>query len=204
MNIYVELIGYMGSALVAVAMLMTSVKKLRIINMIGSLIFMVYAIIIRSYPTAALNLFLVIINLVNIIKLIKLSRNFSVVKCYKDESLIQLFLKNNYDDIHKFFPEFKMDDSHLATYLVFGDNAPVGILIGEESDGGEFVIELDYTIPAYRDFSVGKFLYEYLPQEIDAAKLVFKQKAEYHEKYLLKMGFTYENNMYVKQISTDK
>ena len=35
----VEIIGYLGSALVLVSMLMTSVIKLRIINLTGSVIF---------------------------------------------------------------------------------------------------------------------------------------------------------------------
>ncbi|MCR4884486.1 MAG: hypothetical protein K6A68_12995 [Clostridiales bacterium] len=35
----IELVGYLGSALVVVSMLMTSVVKLRIVNTIGSFIF---------------------------------------------------------------------------------------------------------------------------------------------------------------------
>ena len=49
-----ELIGYLGSVLVIVSMLMTSVVKLRVINTIGSVIFAVYALLIHSYPTAAM------------------------------------------------------------------------------------------------------------------------------------------------------
>ena len=58
----IEAFGYLGSFLVLVSMLMTSVVKLRIINTIGSLIFTVYAFIIKSYPTAFMNLCLVLIN----------------------------------------------------------------------------------------------------------------------------------------------
>ena len=36
----IELVGYLGSALVVVSMLMTSVVKLRVVNTIGSAIFM--------------------------------------------------------------------------------------------------------------------------------------------------------------------
>ena len=65
----IELFGYLGSALVVVSMLMTSVMKLRIINTVGSVIFMIYALIIRSYPTALMNLFLVGINIYHMLKL---------------------------------------------------------------------------------------------------------------------------------------
>ena len=46
-NTIYELIGYFGSALVVISMLMTSVVRLRIINLIGSVIFTCYALIIR-------------------------------------------------------------------------------------------------------------------------------------------------------------
>ena len=64
-----EIIGYTGSALVVISMLMTSIIRLRVINLIGSLIFTVYALLIRSYPTAAMNVFLVGINVWHLIHL---------------------------------------------------------------------------------------------------------------------------------------
>ena len=51
----IEAVGYLGSALVLVSFLMASVVKLRVVNSIGSTIFAVYALIIRSYPTALMN-----------------------------------------------------------------------------------------------------------------------------------------------------
>ena len=67
----IEMIGYLGSILVVVSILMTSIVKLRIVNMLGSGISMVYALMIRSYPIAFMNLCLVIINIYNLIKLRK-------------------------------------------------------------------------------------------------------------------------------------
>ena len=40
---WIEIFGYIGSALVVVSMLMTSVVKLRVINTVGSLISGTYA-----------------------------------------------------------------------------------------------------------------------------------------------------------------
>ena len=59
----IEAIGYLGSALVLISFLMASVVKLRVVNAVGSTIFAVYALIIRSYPTALMNVCLVLINL---------------------------------------------------------------------------------------------------------------------------------------------
>ena len=73
----IELIGYFGSLLVVVSMLMTSVIKLRIINTVGSLIFTVYALIIKSYPTALMNFSLVLINVYNLYRLLKVQKDYS-------------------------------------------------------------------------------------------------------------------------------
>ena len=66
-----DMIGYTGSFLVVISMLMTSVIKLRVINTIGAVIFLCYAICTRSIPTAVMQLSLIIINVINLYKLIK-------------------------------------------------------------------------------------------------------------------------------------
>ncbi len=67
----IELFGYLGSVMVVVSMLMSSVVKLRVINTIGSVISGTYALIIGSFPLALMNICLVVINLYNLRKLRK-------------------------------------------------------------------------------------------------------------------------------------
>jgi hypothetical protein len=62
MNIYLEIFGYIGTALVLLSMMMTSVVKLRLINMAGSLISMIYAVICGTWPVVLLNFGLILIN----------------------------------------------------------------------------------------------------------------------------------------------
>lgn len=71
MNIFLEVFGYIGTALVLLSMMMTSVVKLRIINMSGSLISMIYAIIMNTWPVAALNIGLIIINTVQLVRIFR-------------------------------------------------------------------------------------------------------------------------------------
>ena len=68
MNLYLELLGYLGTGLVLFSMMMTSVKKLRIINMTGSLISATYALLTNTYPVVLLNLGLILINAVQLIR----------------------------------------------------------------------------------------------------------------------------------------
>ena len=66
-----EIFGYVGSFLVVVSMLMSSVVKLRLINTAGSVISLVYAFICGAFPLALMNACLVVINIYNLFKLLK-------------------------------------------------------------------------------------------------------------------------------------
>ena len=44
MNIYLEIFGYIGTFLVILSMIMSNIKKLRIINILGSIITVIYSI----------------------------------------------------------------------------------------------------------------------------------------------------------------
>ncbi|MCA9917627.1 MAG: YgjV family protein [Anaerolineales bacterium] len=58
-----ELVGYMASVFVAVSLMMRSVTKLRVINLVGAVLFTVYGLIIAAYPVAVVNGFIVLVNI---------------------------------------------------------------------------------------------------------------------------------------------
>lgn len=59
----VELIGYIASGLVLISFLMKDMKKLRIINIFGCMLFISYGILLSSIPVIITNTAIVIINL---------------------------------------------------------------------------------------------------------------------------------------------
>lgn len=67
-TLLVEIFGYIGTALVLTSMMMTSVVKLRVVNMCGSFISMIYAIITKAWPVVLLNAGLIIINAIQLIR----------------------------------------------------------------------------------------------------------------------------------------
>ena len=69
MNVYIEIFGYVGMALVLGSMMMTSLKWLRVINLTGALICAVYGILTNTWPTALLNIGILIIQIVQLILL---------------------------------------------------------------------------------------------------------------------------------------
>jgi len=71
MNVLFEIIGYTGTALILVSMMMTSVAWLRILNMSGSVFSMIYGALCGTWPVFLLNICMIIINLVQLIRLKK-------------------------------------------------------------------------------------------------------------------------------------
>ena len=183
-----ELIGYIGSALVIVSMLMTSVVKLRVINMIGSVIFCTYALCIHSYPTAAMQVCLIIINIINLYKLNNTKKEYAAVGVKADDGFLAHFLFTNSSDIKKFFPDFSIPAAGDKIFLITCGEVPAGVFIADDDGKGALTVKLDYTTPAYRDCSAGKFLYTHL-QRLGIKKICAETKIPAHEKYLHKMGF---------------
>jgi len=194
----IEAIGYVGSALVLISMLMTSVARLRLINMVGSLIFTGYALAIRSYPTAAMNFCLALINIYNLAKLLKNKKDYSIVALQPTDAFVTYFMNLYKTDIKKFFPDPGNPEECDCAYLVCRGTEAAGILLGKNS-GTSIDVEIDYTTPVYRDCSVGTYLYNYLASQ-RFSELSAGNVSENHKGYLEKMGFVREDGRFVKKL----
>ncbi len=197
-KIIIEAIGYLGSALVLVSFLMVSVFKLRVVNSIGSIIFTIYAVIIHSYPTAIMNACLVMINVYYLIKMSRANEKvYDFVKADINDSIIKYVIEKNRDDITNCFPGIDLSlPGANCCYAVCHDGQPVGIMIGEKKDSAVTIL-LDYSLPAYRDFSIGKFLFSELPAE-GIKTLTYSGPDVNHKPYLEKTGFVSKDGYYEK------
>lgn len=194
-----EIIGYVGSALVLVSLLMSSVIKLRIINTIGSLVFCIYAIAIQSYPTAVMNGALVLINIYFLIKISRSKKSFSIVEAAVTDSSVRHFLSECSSDIEKYFPGYVIPaDKETKTFLIYQGMTVSGIFSGVK-DGTHLEVILDYSTPQYRDCSVGRFVYEKL-KSLDFTTLTYTGNNDVHKAYVQKMGFVKENGCFVKHL----
>ena len=189
-----EIIGYIGSALVVISMLMSSIIKLRVINIIGSVVSGVYAVICGAFPLALMNACLIVINLFNLWKLSRQKVIFDMITDDSGNGILRHFLHNYREDIREFFPDFDAEDKSLHNaFIVCMEGVPVGVLLGDAS-GDTLDIRIDYSTPTYRDCSVGKYLYSRLPEQ-GIRRLRFTGKTgKGHEPYLRKMGFIREGN----------
>ncbi len=69
MDVLLELFGYLGTVLVICSMMMTSVTRLRIVNLAGAVICCIYGALTQTWPTMVLNLSLAVIHIVQLVRL---------------------------------------------------------------------------------------------------------------------------------------
>ena len=192
-----QAVGYFSTVLILISFLMTSVLKLRLVNLIGSAIFVVFAFLTKSYPTAIMNVGLCIINIYFIIRLLRSKRLTLMLPISLDSAYLRAFEDLYREDIRIYFPEFESKAGQADTaYFVYYDMNPVGLTLGSRTDDGALELLLDYTIPKYRDASVGRFLYPHLLGEEGFTALECRKATPKHENYLQKVGFRREGDCY--------
>lgn len=198
-----EWLGYIASLIVLVSLLMSSVKRLRWINMAGSLVFAVYGFLISAYPVAVMNLGIVIINSYYLYQMYNKKDYFTLLNV-SDMTYFNLFVSNYEKDMKNFMAyDESLDDASLERLFVLRNMVPAGILVGKKHEN-TFEILVDYVTPMYRDFKIGSFLYEdqkNVLKDKGISKLISKPGNERHEAYLKRMGFMKsENNLYIKTL----
>ena len=194
-----ELFGYLASLLILISLLMPSVVKLRIINAIGSAVFTIYAVLIKSYPTAVMNGVLVLVNLYYLWKFSRTKVLFSLVPAGAGEGSVQYLLEHYRKDIKVFFPKVDVNPEEGDTvYVIYADAAPAGLFIAKPLTDGALSVKLDYCTPQYRDCSMGTYLYGQLKKN-GVPRLIAPVGCDKHNKYLEEMGFTKAGALYVKE-----
>ena len=67
-DVMLEIFGYIGTAIVLLSFLMTDMKLMRIVNMTGGTISLIYAFFNNSMPVVVLNASIITINMVQLIR----------------------------------------------------------------------------------------------------------------------------------------
>ena len=195
MQFYLELLGYLASVLVAISLMMSSVLKLRLINLAGAIAFFIYGWLIGAYPIAAVNAVIIVVNLYFLYRIYTSKEYFKLLEVDSSSAYLRYFLNFYKAEIEKFIPDYRFapSDKHLIIFIL-RDMVPAGLFIGQRNEQGEFRIYLDFVIPDYRDFKIGNYLYYHSGffQQQGIRKLMSTPHNEVHAKYLRRMGFRQE------------
>jgi N-acetylglutamate synthase-like GNAT family acetyltransferase len=189
-----ELIGYAASALIVLSLLMSSVLKLRWVNLVGAAVFTVYGLLIGSTPVVLANGAIVVIDVYHLLRLHRARATdayHEVVEVEPDDTLVRRFVEFHLDDIRRFVPSFRGLDAGQLTWMVLRDAVPVGV-VAARADGDLAHLEVDYVVPAHRDLRPGRHLYgpgaEVFVQH-GIRRLHAEAGSTEHRRYLERMGF---------------
>jgi hypothetical protein len=133
---WLDIIGWAGSAVLVWSLLQSRILRLRLLNLVGSLVLLFFNAAIQVWPMVGLNAVLAVINIVHLRRL----------------------LSTRHDDKAYTVVEVGPDDGYLA-HLLRTHAADIGVVIVEDAGDGVAKVELDYVTERFRDFSPGEFVY---------------------------------------------
>ena len=159
------IVGYAASVLLAISLLVNNDLKFRWLNTWGCVAFIVYGILINAFPIIVTNSILLLINGFHLIKIYRRNENFDLVEFSKDDHLIHKFLSFYQKDIKTYFPEYKDDadtngPANTISFVVLRDMVIANIFVAAVLGDGTALIKINYTVPKYRDYKIGKFLFQ--------------------------------------------
>lgn len=187
---FVEIIGYAASVLVAVSLMMSSIVKLRVINLVGAAIFSAYGFIIGALPVGFLNGFIAIVDVYYLVEIFTTKEYFRVLEVQPDSAYLKYFLEFHSKDIKKFIPSFSFNpEGSCIVMFVLRNSVPAGLVLADCMSDKSVFVTLDYAIPGYRDFKMGKYVFNKIFREKEIKKIYTDPGNETHQKYLKKMGF---------------
>ena len=191
-----EFIGYLASALVIAALTRTSVVRLRMFSLAGSITFTIYGSLIGSPPIIITNTAIAIINIWFLRKEFAGGSDhgidLGVSHIRADSPFLHDFVDFHLDDIHRFQPNFTIPQGDDAVALLLTrDGLPAGMVIGRRV-GKTLKIDLDYVLSRYRDSRLGRWLYGEGAEVFRAdgyTTLSSSGLSDTHRKYLESVGF---------------
>ncbi len=203
-QIWFEMVGYAGSILVAVSLMMKSLLRLRIINLVGATVFVTYGLLIGAYPVALLNGLIVGIDLYYLFQMWRQKDYFTLLEVSPQGAYLRGFVDFYKEEIDEIFPEYTSEPKPgQAAVFVLRNMVPAGLLV-IEPEGDQARVLLDYVIPGYRDFGVAKFLFEehadyFVTRGI--RRLTSAAGRPRHASYLERMGFERRGDVYIRELA---
>ena len=159
---WLEVIGWIGSAVLVWSLLQTQLHRLRVINLVGCIVLIGYNAVNHVWPMVGLN---VVLAAINVFYLARMSREkhdagaYEVLQVAGDDTYLRHVLRVHEGDIRRYNPEFVYDPfSGDVSYLVLKGDETVGVVIGRDAGNGTAQLLLDWVTPRYRDLSPGEFI----------------------------------------------
>lgn len=148
-RILLEIFGYIGSALVVVSMLMTSVTKLRIINMCGSVISTIYSVIVGAWPIVIMNGCIMAINFYHVVLSVKDKLELTYAVAKGNDTSVRQFVSLYENVITSKDAAYTSNITENTDALIlFNDSEIVSVFAGK-IEAECFALDFCYALPEF-------------------------------------------------------
>lgn len=190
-TLYIDLLGYLASFIILVSLTMRSIVKLRVINALGSALFVCFAVLTGSMPVLVMNLGIILIDLWYVYGLRRKKTAYTLVPLEKDSAFLEYFYQKHRTEIEAIFgPDVRSLAEGYSCYLA--DTEAAGLFAWQSQPDGRCRILIDFVTPRYRDTRIGSYFFGEQLKSFAARGfrvLVYRRVGETHWKYIEKIGF---------------
>jgi hypothetical protein len=161
---WLEIVGWLGSALLIYSLMQARVLRFRVLNLVGCVILTGFNAALEIWPMVAMNVVLAVINVWHIRALLRTrhdSATYDVLSVGPGDEYLLHVLRIHQADILEYQPDFRWDgaaDGNVAFLVQRGDET-VGVVLVHDAGDGIARVVLDYVTPRFRDFSPGEFVW---------------------------------------------
>ncbi|MFI7607412.1 hypothetical protein ACIBTV_20015 [Micromonospora sp. NPDC049366] len=177
---WLELLGWVGSAVLVWSLLQTRILRLRALNLLGCLILIGYNAAVHVWPMVGLNVVLAVINVWYLRRMLTTRHDeatYQVVEVGVRDQFLAHTLRVHAADIARFNPGFRWPaderpaggspepaspaegSGDRSAFLVVRDDEVVGVVLAHAEAHGVAQVDLDYVTRRFRDFTPGEFVY---------------------------------------------
>lgn len=162
--VWLEVVGWAGSALVVASLAQARVRRFRWLNLAGAVLATGYNAVLGIWPFVAMN---AVIAVIDIVWLVRLQRGrhdqaaYEVIEVASTDAYLDRLLRLHSRDIHTFQPGFRWAPGQAGrlAYLVLRGDETVGVVLVRDRGAGVGQVELDYVTRRFRDLTPGEFVY---------------------------------------------
>lgn len=199
---FIQVLGYAASFIIFISLTMKSIVKLRILNAVGCVVFVIFALKTNSLPAVVMNIGIVLIDIYYLYAIVRTKDTFEIVEVHKDNDIVRYFFEKNKEEMTALFGEDALSSGDSAAFF-FRNNDIAGLLAYSIQGTGterRALITADFVVPKYRDLAIGRrFFVEDVSfwKERGCSSLASKNASNVHVSYLKRLGFVFDSEEHI-------
>lgn len=204
-QVALEAVGWAGSAVVVWSMMQQRILRLRLYNLVGCLVQILYNGVLGVWPLVTLNVVLAAIQVVNLRRLLRGRddpTSYAVAEVPADGPLVAHLLGEHRQDVVRFQPGFERPSRDAEAYLVLSGDEVIGCVVVHDAGDGVAQIELDYVTEKYRDFTPGQFVFHRSGVLAARGYRAVASAPDTVDPYYGQIGFERRGDRYVLELGT--